>query len=287
MENIINELSLNSQFNSSNEFIENSLPSFLEIFKVCNDFKFDLLKNYDFYNSKITKDLSLINLLTDKYISRTSDEIKRYKILIDKVTGEPYWETNSKIDPNSNYSISKIIVNNSGLSEAYERNCNLISFIPSDFEIDSIEVKKNEEIKSLNNFYNKKQLLDFLYQNETISFQEFCLKFYHKSKIDFSYSNIKESFDKLVTKTDENIFLSSFNMFAEMTWENIIAQGGKGVNKAGLAYSLYHNQSKFNQYNLVSKIYKFRANDKFRVFGYRDNDTFYVLEFDLTHKYSD
>ena len=37
MENIINELSLNSQFNSSNEFIENSLPSFLEIFKVCND----------------------------------------------------------------------------------------------------------------------------------------------------------------------------------------------------------------------------------------------------------
>ena len=59
MENIINELSLNSQFNSSNEFIENSLPSFLEIFKVCNDFKFDLLKNYDFYNSKITKFLIL------------------------------------------------------------------------------------------------------------------------------------------------------------------------------------------------------------------------------------
>jgi hypothetical protein len=287
MEILINELSLSGQFISVEEFINISLNKFVKIYSLLEKRNINPLKNYNFYNLYITQNETFTFLLTIKDKNGISDEVRKFKIIADKCIAEPYWENDLKHDPNEVFKWKNENVSNTSLAEAYVRDASLISFIPSPFQTNSIEIIKNDFTKNLLNFYNDLELAEHLYRNKKINFHQFCVVKFKDSKLSFDKVNQKESFDLILDENDENEFLNSFNLFEEMNWNDILGQGGKGKNKTGLAFEKYHDQNYFKNYTSQNEICKFRCSQKFRTYGYRIGDVFYVLEFDLTHKLSD
>lgn len=288
MEILLNELSLDKQFSTLEDFIENSLLGFVKIFTFFVEVGNYPMKNYGFYNCKITQSDTFYSLITNKSIYRISDVVRKYKTTIDKISTEPYWETNKLHNSQLVYSWNDNLVTDTSIAESFERNSFLLSFKPSKFEIDKLFVQKEyTEIREILNVYEFKSALKYLYDYNHITFYDFCKNFYKNTKLSFEHINKAKSFDLISDKNDENEFLNSFNMFSGLPWSDIIAQGGKGENKVGLAYSKYHKPQTFSSYNLSSIIDKFRCSQKFRAFGYRKDDNFYVLEFDLTHHLSD
>lgn len=288
MEVLINELSLHKQFVSINEFIETSLPEFVKMFSFLYEIQNFPLKNYNFYNTYITQQDTFRSLITNKSIFRISDYVRKFKTTLDKIQTEPFWEADKRHDPQAFYYWNEELVTDSSIAESFEREASLLSFAPSNYEIDSLEIIKEETLKrQVSNFFKFKTILNYLYEAQDVSFNLFCKNYYKNSKLSFEFVNKAKSFDLIGDKNDEIQFFNSFNLFCEMSWNDIIAQGGKGQKKVGLAYSTYHDQEAFNGYNLSCKIDKFRCTQKYRVFGYRKADIFYVLEFDLTHRLSD
>jgi hypothetical protein len=288
MEILLNELSLDKQFSTLDDFIENSLFGFVEIVTFFIESGNCPMKNYDFYNCKITQIDTFYSLITNKSIYRISDIVRKYKTTLDRINREPFWESNKLHNTELIYSWNDKIVTGTSVAESFERNSFLISFKPSKFELDKLIVQKEyKETKEIHNITELNSALKYLYDNNCLRFYDFCKYYYKETKLSFEHINKEKSFDLISDKKDENEFLNSFNMFSEMTWFDIIAQGGKGENKVGLAYSKYHKQEAFSSYNLSNIIDKFRCSQKIRVFGYRNKDKFYVLEFDMNHRLSD
>ncbi|CAM3774783.1 hypothetical protein FLBR109950_00640 [Flavobacterium branchiophilum] len=287
MEVLINELSLNGQNQSIQDFINTSFVRFIEIFQILEKQKIYPYKKYDFYNSKITETENFQSLFHLKNVAGISDEIKKYRTIADKCLSEPFWEENQQHDSNKVYLYKNQNVSNTSIAEAFERNATLLSFVPSDFNEKQIEVSKENQSKNLINFSDKKHLLETLYENKLLNFHLFCLNYFRGTKLSFENVNFEKSFNKINERNDEIAYLNSFLSFIEKSWGDILAQGGKGKNKVGLAYSNYHDQNYFTNYNCTSDIYKFDATLKARVLGYRDKDVFYVLEFDTDHRLSD
>jgi len=288
MEILINELSLHAQFGTLDDFAETSLPEFIKMFSLLTQIGIIPLKNYNFYDCSITAGESFFTLLTNKNKNRINDNIRKYKSLIDKILNEPFWETDKKHDSSTNYSWNAHNVNGTSLAEAFEREACLISFVPSAFCDEIFKVaKENYATKEIQNFYLKEKLLMHLYQRKSIDLYQFCINYYKNKKLNFEKVNREKSFDRISDVNDEIEFLNSFNLFCEMDWQSIISQGGKGENKVGLAYSKHHNQDDFKAYKLDFSIDKIRCSQKYRAFGYRSGEIFYLLEFDLSHELSD
>lgn len=286
MEVLINELSLNGQNQSIQDFINTSFVRFIEIFQILEKQKIYPYKKYDFYNSKITETENFQSLFYLKNVAGISDEIKKYRTIADKCLSEPFWEENQQHDSNKVYLYKNQNVSNTSIAEAFERNATLLSFVPSDFNEKQIEVSKENQSKNLINFSDKKHLLETLYENKLLNFHQFCLNYFKGTKLSFENINVKESFELIANETIENDFYNSFIAFDKMDWSDIVSQ----PKKKGFDYKRYETANKQNkiQFSKYSfDIYKFRVSQKFRIFGYRDKDTFYVLEFDLTHRLSD
>lgn len=287
MEILINELSLNGQFNNLKEFIDTALNNFVKIYSLLTKQNIHPLKSFNFYNVKITPNETFSLLLTIKDNNGVSDEVRKFKRIADKCINEPYWEIDIKHNPNDEFKWGNEIVSNTSLAESYIRNSSLISFVPSLFKSNFIEIVNNNIPKRILNFHDNLELAKHLFENNKLSFHQYCKVLFKDSKLCFDKVNPKVSFDLISDKNDENEFLNSFKLFKEMTWNDIVSQGGKGKNQAGLAFKKYHNQDYFKNFNPPSDIYKFRTSQTFRTFGYRSGNIFYVLEFDLTHKLSD
>jgi len=210
------------------------------------------------------------------------------KPTLDKIQTEPYWEVNRKHDAQTFYFWNGEVVTDSSIAESFEREASLLSFIPSIYEINSLEIIREETAnRQIPNFFHLKSLLNYFYESQDLSFYQFCKSFYRNTKLSFEYVNETKSFDLISDKNDEIQFLNSFNLFCEMSWQDIISQGGKGQNKVGLAYATYHNQAAFKGYKLDCNVDKYRTTQKYRVFGFRKENKFHVLEFDLSHRLSD
>jgi hypothetical protein len=286
MEVLINELSLHKQFNTLEEFIDISLNQFVKIYSFLENCNIPTLKNFQFYNCYITKNETFNELLTRKDKNRVTDEIRKFKQISSKLITDPFWDNDLRHSIDEEYIWNDSVVTNTSLAESFARNSSLISFIPSNFKIDFLEITNNLNKKEIPNFYNKFNLIQHLYSNQKIKFYQFCQHIFKESKLCFDEINIMNSFDLITKSDDENEFYNSFKIFQEMSWTDIIAQGGKGKNKAGLAFEKYHDQDRFRKYNISQDIYKFRCSQKYRAFGYRIGDVFYLLEFDLSHKLS-
>lgn len=287
MELLLNELSFHNQFESFEHFQNSALIEIIYFLNLQKSGTVYFLKKSDFYSNKIYDDKSLQEILISKDKDGKSDEIRKLKSQLINIINDPYWDNNKLCNNKSKYSYIKSLVNDTCLAEGYERNSNIVSLNPSNFNIDKLHIKKDDLIKTLNNYYSFKIFITKLYKDKIIEFDFFCKNYFTGSKLNFSLVNSVESFKHISKKSDEDEFLSSFKMFEEMDWKDILKQGGKANNKAGLAYTKYHDQKYFSKYSPKSHIYKFRTSQKYRVFGFRVDSIFYVLEFDLSHRLSD
>jgi len=274
---LINELSLNGQFNSVCDFIDGALIKFNALLNEIKGPNVLLYKNHVFYESKITGDTTIYNILVGA-ISRQYDEIRKMKSGLACLFEEPYWENNQKHSPGILYLFMGNCVTGQSLAEACERDRMVISFIHPDFSSESLLVLKEETEVTLDNLVNRIDYIETAYNKNIISCEEYCKKKFKGDKLDFSKIYPKKSFN-LLSKNDEKIFIDGFRKFTELTWPQI------NVDDA-LDFKEYEdNKGHFKSEN--KKIHKFRLSRKFRCFGYKEQGIFYALLFDLTHDLSD
>jgi hypothetical protein len=276
MEILINELSLSGQFASAKQFVNEALPPLLSLLKEVDNTKNVLYKKYDFYDSRVTKQMSIHDIFKDAG-SRQYDEIRRFKSQLAGLFENPYWEDTQKHSPDCSYFYKDKNVCGCSLAEACERDKIVVSFNHPDFSIRNLSVRKENEEINLDNLFAKGHYTEIARQRGAIPFEEYCRKTFAGMKLDFSQIDGKEGFD-LLKQEDEKLFFDGFRKFTELSWQQIEVDNG-------LDYKKYKNKSYFKTLN--RQVYKFRISEKYRCFGYVEQGVFYVLIFDLTHKLSD
>lgn len=276
MEILLNELSLDGQFESAESFAISAIPPILGLFKII-DSKDLIYKNYEFYSRKVTSTENIHEVLTGTS-SRTLDEIRRFKSYLANLFEEPYWESDQKHSSVNTYSLFNNNVNNTSIAEACERDKAVISFAHPFYLTKKLNVFKDEEEISIHNLSEANDYLNSCLEENLIDFADYCAKkFNGKTKLNFSNFTQKESFG-LLHKENESVFLEAFQKFDNLSWQEIIVDDG--LDYKAYDKKIFYKEVEFNKY-------KFRVTKKFRCFGYVESSVFYVLCFDLTHKLSD
>ena len=166
MEVLVNELSLNRQFSSIEDFLANGLNIMLPVLKGFPD-DVSICKTYNLYECGVTNEITLHHILVSDY-SRTLDEIRRYKLFFSKFFQDPYWEDSQCHSSSDIYFFNGQNVSGTSIAEACEREQMLLSFNRGGFDIKSLEVTKDDHTISVINLRTQIDLEDLLIDDETI-----------------------------------------------------------------------------------------------------------------------
>jgi hypothetical protein len=279
MDILVNELSLDSQFRSEEEFLDN-FDSVLKIIKIIELLNFSLLKEYRLFDKNITPSFKLIDFTKSK-----TDEARKFKSFLLKLSqNPPYWNNNQQHDCSNVYEYNGENICDTSLAESCERDKIVLSFKHNDFNNLSCNILKNEESIKLFNIIDTTNFLNHLLKNSEISCLEYCQNKFKDSKLNFDYINSGYGFDSLDTPQQKQEFIEAFELFDRTDWSNILAS-------VGLEYKQYSPSKSNNWFKSTEfencNIYKFRVTQKYRCFGYRESDVFYILRFEIDHKISD
>lgn len=279
MDILINELSLEGQYSTVNEFLSEGLSAFINVLDDISVTNHILLKKYDFYNSKITRDIILHDILKGN-ISREYDQIRKFKRKLAMLFEEPFWENDKQHSDDDTYLFDNVKINNSSIAESCERDNIVVSFLHSKFKILKIPVLKNQDEILVDNLYDELHFLELRYGRNELTFEYYVRQKFKGTKLNFSLLDDKVGFVSLNTMAEKNVFLSSFKKFVKMSWNDILKDDG-------FEYKSYKDQDLFKRKYSDKNICKFRTSQKYRCFGYRENDTFFVTRFEFDHKLSD
>lgn len=276
----MNELSLDGQFKDVDSFLDD-LNNLLPIIKIIENLEFTLFKNNLFFDSAITSKKKLKDIM---YLR--DDRIRKIKSFLVKLsTNPPYWNDTQEHNCSDTYLYNSINICETSLAETCERDKVILSFNHSDFLNPSLDVQKNTIDLSIYNILDKNHFLDYIYRVNEINILTYCNEKFKKTNLDFSLLENDYGFD-ILDANQKNEFLISFKMFTNMTWENINASDG-------LEYKKYNKPSKKKKgwfregVYKDTDIYKFRTTQGYRCFGYRKENTFYILRFEIDHSISD
>jgi hypothetical protein len=271
VEVLLNELSLTGQFKDENDFFDN-FDSVLEMIKLLDVLMFSLSKEYMFFDASITSKYKLSDFLRLR-----TDRAKRMKRFLVKLAhNPPFWNEIQKHNcANDSYIFNGIDICNTSLAESCERDKIVLSFLHNDFLNDNISVQKNMINTDIYNLVDRNRFLEHLLLSDEIEAFVYCKLKFKNSNLNFSKLENEYGFDLLLNKQQVNEFIDSFKQFSAMSWYDI-------VRSDGLQYKRY-NGTEFK----IENIYKFRVTQKYRCFGYREKDEFFVLRFEIDHKMSD
>lgn len=276
MQILFNELSLIGQFSDQDVFIRDGLLPFVGVMKEMEKFSIELQKKNDAWNYNITPFSTLYSFIIDSKF-RKSDEVTRLKSAFVNLIKEPFWDSNIKQNPDFTYSFDKTDIWGSSPAEACERDKIIVSFVFSATSLDPLNITRNGINIPLLNLTSVGQLTEYLWDNNKISFESYLKVRFSGGKLDFSNVNVKMDFSGIQT-TEQTLFVDTFRRFEELTWDNIYED-------KGLDYKEYHGSINVRYRDI--KTYKFRASQKIRCHGYRVNNSFIVIGFELDHKLSD
>lgn len=275
MQILFNELSLTGQFSDQNTFVKKGLLPFIAVLKEMQEFSTLLLKRSDVWNNKITPTNTLHSFLINNDF-RKSDEVRRLKSAITSLTKEPFWDFNSKQHPTSTYFFDGIDIRGSSPAEACERDRIVVSFVLSPTSLNPLNIIWNGVSIPLLNLTHPGSLMEFLWDRNLITFESYLKVRFSGGKLNFSRVDKKMGFPA-VQPSEQSIFIDTFRKFETLTWNQIHTDNG-------LDYKEYHENISVT-YDSI-KTYKFRASQKFRCHGFRENDSFIVIGFETDHKLS-
>ncbi len=278
----MNELSLEGQFVNLEDFLD-SLKVMIVVQKVMDAAQIRLLKHYNLTNEKVTESHTLHQVLTDNSV-KTTNEIRRFKMYLKRLLSDPAFWHESQIHKETDNYIFKHTEKkyDYSLAEACERDRKVLSFDNERYREDILEVQKNGMKMTLLNFHNPYTLSETLYEENLINENDYCKFRFYNTNLSFDKLDDKYAFE-ILTNEEKRTFISTFKMFSEMSWEDILKHDG-------LDYKPYTppGESWFEHTPFAyKKIYKFRTSQRCRCFGYREEDVFFVLRFERDHKISD
>ena len=271
MEVLLNELSLTGQFIDENDFF-NNFDSVLEILKLVDILEFSIAKEYMFFNVDITSKYKL-----DDFLRLRTDRAKRMKRFLAKLAqNPPFWNEIQKHNClNDRYIFNGIEICNTSLAESCERDKIVLSFFHDDFLDNNLLVQKNTININIYNIIDKNDFLEYVLGLDKVELIKYCQLRFKKSNLNFINLDNENGFGLLETKQQVAEFIESFKQFSQMSWIDI-------MNSDGLQYKRYNGKEFESQ-----TVYKFRVSQKYRCFGYREGDEFFVLRFEIDHKMSD
>ena len=283
IELFLNEISLDGQFSSIEDFSENGV---VELLAVLNDQELlseetILYKSEVIANAKITPTQTYAEVIYGEE-SKIYDEIRRYKRQLLRLIDEPFWDRQSKQNEADQYmSLNGKSLNGTSIAEAESRNGILVSFIRSEYSKEIINVKKNSEEVQISNVWHRGQLVEISYHKEFIGFKEYVSLKFAGQKLDFSQS--KKVWNN-IPKEYEPLIVNGFTTFCNRSWIEI-------PKDKGLGYKTYNESRKnsrfFTKEEWNKGIKEFRISQKFRCFGYTEGGKFYLLMIDWKHLLGD
>jgi len=270
MEVLINELSLSGQFKNEDEFLD-SFDSVLKMIKLIDRLNFSLLKEYSFFQSAVT-----VHSKLDDFLKLRTDRARKMKQFLLKLAySPPYWNENQRHNCFDTYSYNLSNICNTSLAESCERDSIVLSFLHNDFLKNNLVVQKNANDMDVYNLIDKYHFLEYMLSISHIEPLKYCQLKFENSNLNFSYLENDYGFNLLETSQQVDEFITSFKQFVQMSWRDIISSDG-------LQYKRYNGREFGNK-----TIYKFRITQKYRCFGYREGNEFFVLRFEIDHKMSD
>ena len=157
MDILLNELSLSGQYASREIFVEEILPSLIEVFnEIQNIFKATIYKSEQFYLSKVTKTDTIHSILVGD-LSRQYPSLRKIKRqFVSPLFAEPYWEATRKHSESHSYTYEGNDICNHSVAEACERDKVIISFIGTElFREETLSILKNgNEQIGIDNLFN-------------------------------------------------------------------------------------------------------------------------------------
>ena len=277
MELLLNELTFEGQFTSKEDFIQTALANLNEILHELEGFGHILLKKQDVMYTKITKSETLSDLMLSPP-SIYKNEIRRFSLSLLKLANEPFWEDSMLQDPDIAYIWKSEDIWGSSLAESCERDKVVLSIQNSRFEEPILSVFRQNERIEIANILKPKELLEYLWTKNLISFGEYVKNRFSTGKLDFSKFIDDRNF-QVIQSSEQFLFIDAFRKFNELSWEEIGRDGG-------FQYKDFNGTlSGFSSQNINLK--KFRASQKIRCHGYRDGKRFYVLFLEVDHNLSD
>lgn len=179
MDILLNELSLNGQFTSIDNFIDEGLPPIVSILKEVDSSNDLLYKKRDFYSSMVTPNTNLYDVVVGTH-SRTYDQVRRAKRQLSALMDDPYWEDNPNQSLNDSYVYLHDKISGSSIAEACERDKVIISFACNEYSSKELDIVKNEENIIIDN------LFDNGHYNDLLKAREIVIPFSLKNSIRFS-----------------------------------------------------------------------------------------------------
>ena len=279
----LNELSLDGQFGSIEEFLDSCIP-LMKCLKFLKENKRNVYKHSTFYQQRITKDISWNDLRGVR-----SDKARKLKSLLLSTTDTPpFWDLDEELkqDLTANYTWNGKEITATSIAEAAEEDGILLSFLHDSYRDILLPVCKNgENLKEVGSAVSLNYLSEQLWQKNEIDIHKYVKARYDGTRLNFSMLEEEYGFVNFEKEELRDCF-QTFDKFVEHeNWEEV-------AKDRGLYYKKYSPQSAekdwFRQEQYQDKeIYKFRCGNPKRCFGYREEDTFYVLRMERDHKISD
>lgn len=288
MEYIINELSLDGQYQDVNDFAEHALQPLILVLKKLREYGVSVvLKKSDFFSSKVCPGVQLFEI-NRRCSSGLSDKYRSLRSQLAAAQNEPYWNETPIQNMEATYLMldgeDVVDVSHSSVSEAKERQDILLSFPSARYNKDTLQVRRVDETTPTDvpNVTSLQRLHDLLFRLGVLDKKRyFSQKF--SSKLNFDELKSHYGFN-LIDENNISFFLSAFRDFERMTWQQIRTNDGfdyKNFNKNR------NTKDFFSNIEWGKGIHKFRINQEIRCFGYEQDSVFHLLRIDLSHVLSD
>lgn len=290
MELLLNEKSLTGQFSDALAFY-NTLPDFIECLKILEQFKVSLHKSVSFYQSMITKELSVRELANrkDKVPPTERDKVREFKRRLYQLQAqEPFWDAQMETvcqNLEACYYANGEEVSATSVAEAAVRGGALLSFQQQEYGDCVVLVTEKLNQFQVPSAQSAPYLAEVLFDGRLIEIEDFLYFHYKGTKLRFDLMDKKLGIALLEPKELETA-QEAFSRFCSETWDEIAKD----------RYFYYKQYQPSNQDNWFKNteyqektIHKFRCgmHSQIRCFGFRENDFFYVLRMERDHSISD
>lgn len=157
MEIILNELSLDGQFTSDDEFAKCLRESIIPVMIIIEETGQALLKSQRLYQCMVTGGSCIHDYLR---MSNQTEFTTLKRFLVSLMSREPFWENDSKYEVAMNYDYPGKCQEPNAITEAMDRRGMLLSFSGTAYDKEStIQTKKGEEIIHIFNVLSPKGML--------------------------------------------------------------------------------------------------------------------------------
>lgn len=283
----LNEYSLNGQFETVDEFVNNELRGIVRCINLIKKNNIiAIAKTIDFCDSMITNECKLVDIDKKRY----SDEMTKIRILFaNEIYNGPFWDDEFNQNIDALYYWNGKDVSATSMAEAAETNSPLLSFRREGLIDQDVEIEK--VLNDINNTFvvasahSEKYLVEKFNNILKIDKLNLLKIMFRDTRLDFSQLEEKYGVDTLDEQEYELLKSTLVKFAAHESFNSIDLDDG-------LEYKKYTPNQKEKDWFASLKykdktIMKFRFSRKKRAFGYRKGEKFFVLRLELDHSVSD